>query len=244
MKRITTLTIAAVLLLGIVAASLFAAACGGVPGDAVATVGDKSITKARFNELIAQAKTQAESQGTTFPGKGSTTYRQYTASVVAYLVQAEVVAQGASTVGVSVTDKEVDAQVTQIAQSYGGEKKVLAILKQQGMTMADLRQSLKNRLLSQKVASAVVKTVTVDDAQVRAYWQAHASEYRKKAKTATYAKAKAKISAKLLNEARQEVWQKWLAQETDDLGVAYATGYDPAELTASPSPSTSASIGS
>jgi hypothetical protein len=244
MKRIATLTISIILLLGIVAGSLIAAGCGGVPSDAVATVGGTSISKAQFDQLVAQSKTQAESEGKTFPAKGSATYRQFTAGVVAYLVQAEVVTQGASKLGVSVADKDVDAQVAQIEKTYGGATKVLAILKKQGMTMDILKLSLKNRLLSQKVAVAVVKNVKVDDAQVQAYWQANAATYRKKAKTATYAKAKATIRATLLNLARQKAWQAWLTKETGDLGVVYATGYDPAKLTASPSPSASASAGS
>jgi hypothetical protein len=244
MKRIALLAISAILLLGVVAGSLFAAGCGGVPGDAVATVGGKSITKTQFDQLIAQAKAQAEGQGTTFPAAGSATYRQYTASAVAYLVREAVVAQSAGSLGVSVTDKEVDAQVAQIEKSYGGETKVLAILKKQGMTMALLKQSLRSSFLNQRVAAAVVKNVKVDDAQVRAYWQAHAGEYRKKAKTATYAKAKATIRTTLLDQARQKVWQAWLVKKAADLGVVYATGYDPAKLAASPSPSASASAGS
>jgi hypothetical protein len=244
MKRIATLAISVILLLGIVTGSLLAAGCGGVPSDAVATVGGTSISKAQFDQLVAQAKAQAESQGQTFPAKGSATYRQFTAGVVSYLVQAEIVAQGASRLGVSVAGKDVDAQVAQIEKTYGGEKKVLAILKKQGMTMDVLRLSLKNRLLGQKAAVVVVKNVKVDDAQMRAYWQANAATYRTKAKTATYAKAKATIRATLLNLARQKAWQAWLAKETHDLGVAYAAGYDPAKLTASPSPSVSASDGS
>jgi hypothetical protein len=244
MKRIALLAVSALLLLGVVAGSLFAAGCGSVPGDAVATVGGKSIAKTQLDQLIEQAKAQAASQGATFPAVGSATYRRYTASAVAYLVQQAVVAQSAASLGVSVTDKEVDAQVAQIEKSYGGETKVLAILKKQGMTLALLKQSLKSNFLSQRVAAAVVKNVKIGDAQVRAYWQAHAGEYRKKAKTATYAKAKATIDATLLNQARQTVWQAWLVKKTGDLGVAYASGYDPAKLAASPSPSASASAGS
>src|SRR5450830_1875905 len=126
MKRIAAIVIAALALLGILASGLIAAGCGGVPGDAVATVGGTSITKAQFQELMAQAKAQVESQGTTFPAAGSATYKNYTAMIVDYLVQAEVVARSASKFGVSVSDKQVADQVAQIEKTYGGEKKVLA----------------------------------------------------------------------------------------------------------------------
>jgi len=241
MKRIAAIVIAALALLGILASGLIAGGCGGVPSDAVATVGGTSITKAQFQGLMAQAKAQVESQGTTFPTEGSATYKSYTAMIVDYLVQAEVVAQSASKFGVSVSDKQVADQVAQIEKTYGDEKKVLSLLKQQGMTMALLKQSIKSQTLSQLVSARVVAKATVSAAQIKAYWQAHATTLRKSKKTATFAKAKATIHQTLLSQAKSKLWSAWLAQRTGELGVKYAAGYDPAALTTSPTPSASGS---
>lgn len=241
MKRVVAVTIAALALLSIVAASLVSAGCGGVPSDAVATVGDTSITKTQFQELMTQAKAQVGSQGTAFPAKGSATYDRYVASIVDYLVQAQVVTQSASDFGVSVSDAEVATQVTEIEKANGGEKKVLALLKEQGMTMALLKQSITDQTLTQKVAAKVVAKATVSDAQIQAYWQVHAAELRTKKKTATLAKAKATIRQTLLGQARDKLWTTWLATRIDELGVKYAAGYEPSALTASPTPSASAS---
>jgi foldase protein PrsA len=244
MKRVAAVTIAALALLCILAASLLTAGCGsGVPNDAVATVGGTSITKTQLQELMTQAKTQVESQGTTFPAKGTASYDSYLGRVVDYLVQAEVVSQSAGKLGVSVTDTEVNAQVAQIVKSYGGEKKVLALLKQQGMTMALLKESIRDQTLAQRVAAKVVAKATVSDAQIQAYWQAHAATLGKQKKTATLAKAKTTIRKTLLVQAKQTTWTAWLKQRSGDLGVEYATGYAPSELTASPSASASASAG-
>ena len=72
MRRVTTVLIAAVALLGIAAAGLAASACGGssVPSDAVATVGDVTVTKADFEQLLAQAQTQMKAQGMKVPAEG------------------------------------------------------------------------------------------------------------------------------------------------------------------------------
>ena len=122
-----------VALLGIAAAGLLAAGCGGgssgsVPS-AVATVGDARVTKADFQELLTQAKTQVKAQGTTFPPEGSPSYDQYVAQIVDYLVQEQIVAQSAKHLGVQVTDKEVNDQIAQIRKDYGGEEKVRELLK-------------------------------------------------------------------------------------------------------------------
>ena len=248
MRRVTTVLIAAVALLGVAAAGLLVAGCGSsgsasVPSDAVATVGTTTVTKADFDQLLTQAETQMKAQGMTVPTAGSATYDHYVAQIVSYLVQEQVVAQSAKDLGVSVTDKEVTAQIAQIEKANGGEKKVLALLKQQGMTMELLKRSILSQMLSQRAAAKVTTKAAVTDAEVQAYWNAHKAQYLKKKKTNTFAKAKATIKQTLLSANQQQLWSAWLAARERALGVAYAAGYDPARLTASPSTSASSSGG-
>jgi len=242
MKRIAAIA-AALAVMGIVVMGLLTAGCGSgsVPSDAVATVGDTSITQARFQELMTQAKAQVQSQGTPFPTKGSAMYDHYVAAIVDYLVRSEVVARSASTFGVSVSAKDVADHVAQVEKQNGGKQKVLALLKEQGTTMALLEKSIKEQILIERVAAKVVTNAAVSDADVQAYWKAHAAELRKEKKTATFAKAKAGILQALLSQAKDRLWTSWLTERLDELGVTYAAGYDPAKLTASPSASASGS---
>ena len=246
MKRTTVVVLAVLALLGIAAAGLLAAGCGGgdeVSSDDVATVGDSSVTKAEFDKLLTQARTQIKAQGSTFPAEGSPEYDQYVGQIVNYLVQEQIVAQSAGDLGVTVTDKEVNDQIAQIKKAYGGEKKVLALLKEQGMTMDLLERSLRSQALTQKVAAAVVKKASVSDADIQAYWDAHKAQLGKKKATATLAKATATIRATLLGRAKQQIWKAWILERTKALGVVYAAGYDPAKLLSSASPSPSGGNG-
>jgi parvulin-like peptidyl-prolyl isomerase len=248
MRRVTTALIAVLALAGLVAAGLLATGCGqssaSVPSNAVATVGDVQVSKADFQELMTQAKTQMTASGMTMPKAGTATYKHYVAEIVQYLVQEQIIAQSAKDLGISVTDKQVTAQVTQLEQAYGGKAKVLALLKQQGMTMELLKRSIKGQALAQQALAKVAKDVTVSDAEIQAAWQANKSDYQKKKKTNTFAKAKATIKQSLLSTAQQKVWNTWLDKRVKELGVAYAEGYDPTALTASASPSASASAAS
>ena len=239
MRRVTTVLIAAVALLGIAAAGLAASACGGssVPSDAVATVGDVTVTQTDFEQLLAQAQTQMKAQGMKVPEKGSATYDHYVAQIVNYLVQEQVVAQSAKELGVSMTDKEVNDQVAQLVKAYGGEKKVLELLKQQGMTMDLLKRSIRSQTLSDRAAEIVTKNAAVSDAEIQAYWTAHKAELSKDKKTATLAKAKTTIQQTLLSAKKLQLWNEWLAKRIKAIGVAYASGYDPAKLTPSASAS-------
>ncbi len=239
MRRVTTVLVAAVALLGIAAAGLAASACGGsdVPSDSVATVGDIAVAKADYEALLKQAQTQMKAQGMALPDKGSDTYDHFAGQIVNYLVQEQVVEQSAKKLGVSMTDEEVDQQVAQLEQAYGGEKKVLEMLKEQGMTMELLKRSIRSQTLADRAAEVVTKDAAVTDAAIEAYWNAHEAELSKVKKTATLAKAKKTIKQTLLSARKLELWNAWVAERSKAIGVVYAAGYDPAELTASPSAS-------
>ncbi len=136
-KRVLLSLVVAVLLV----ASL-AAACGGgsIPTGAIATVGSGVVTKAQFDGVIRQAKAQAKTASQTFPAVGSYSYNQYAAQVVTYLVTQEIINQAAVGMRITVTDKQIKDRIAQLEKAYGGAKKVDTILKQQGMTRADLTQ--------------------------------------------------------------------------------------------------------
>lgn len=57
----------------------------------------------------------------------------------------------------------------------------------------------------------------------------------------TLAQAKSAIEQQLKYQKQATVWQDWLKKALKDTEIAYAAGYDPALLTASPSPAASAS---
>jgi foldase protein PrsA len=244
MRRVITALVAAAALLGLAAAGLVVAGCGdqssSVPSDAVATVGDVQVTKADFQTLMTQAKTQMEASGMTVPKEGTTTYHHYVAQIIQYLVQEQVVAQSAADLGVSVTDKEVDAQVKQLEDAYGSEKKVVSLLKKQGMTMELLKRSIRSQTLAQRAIEVVTKDAKVSDADIKSYWTAHRSQYAKDKSTDTFAKAKGAIRQELLSAKQQQIWNAWLDKRVKELGVTYAAGFDPAvlhaALSASPSP--------
>jgi FKBP-type peptidyl-prolyl cis-trans isomerase (trigger factor) len=247
MRRVTTVLLAAAAIAGLAAAGMLAAGCGSesagssVPDDAVATVGGVSVSQADFDQLMTQARTQMEASGMTVPEKGSDSYDHYVAQIVQYMVQEQVIAQSAADLGVTVTDKDVADQVKQLEEAYGGEDKVLTLLKEQGMTMELLRRSIKGQTLSQRAIEVVTKSATVSDADVEAYWDSHKSELAKDKKTNTFAKAKKTIKETLLSAKQQQIWNEWLDKRVEELGVVYAAGFDPAELNASASASPSAS---
>ena len=158
------------------------AACGGGGGGKsasklaatdVAVVGSTHIPQEFFNSLMSLQKLNAKQQGQTFPKQGTTGYQTVSGQVVTALVQAIERQQKAADLGITVTDKQVQAQLDKvIKQNFGGsQSKYKASLKTEGVTDAFVRfYYIKTGLLGQKLFANVTKGVTVSQKDIAAYY--------------------------------------------------------------------------
>jgi parvulin-like peptidyl-prolyl isomerase len=171
-------------LLGIVLALVVAAlagltvACGNsqLPGDAVAKVGDTSISAAKFDKAVAQ---EAGAYGITKAGNPDI-YKEVQKWVIENLVASELAAQQASKLGVSVPDADVQTEFDNYVDSYysGDQSSLETALTADGLTIDDFKQSIKDGLLMNKVRDAVVKDVTtVPEDKIAAYYAANLTSF-------------------------------------------------------------------
>jgi parvulin-like peptidyl-prolyl isomerase len=172
----------------LLAAGLLLAGCGGggsqsVPANAVAVVGADTITKTQFNALLEGAKRTYTARKTPFPKAGTSQYKSLQDQAMQYLVQQSELEQKAKDMGVTVTDKDVNARLKQIKTQYfgGSEKRYQAQLKQQGLTEDQIKKDLHAQILSEKLYAAITKPVKVSDADVAKYYKDHKATYEQKA---------------------------------------------------------------
>jgi foldase protein PrsA len=165
-------------------AGLLLAGCGGggsasVPSDAVALVGSTPITKAQFDQLMTIAEDEDKAAKKAVPKVGTTAYTQLRDQAVGYLVQASELEQEAKKMGVSVGQKDINAQFKQIEQQYygGSKKKFVAGLKKSGLTLAQYTQLQRVTLLAQKVNKKVTSGIKVSKADAKNYYKSHKSTY-------------------------------------------------------------------
>jgi parvulin-like peptidyl-prolyl isomerase len=163
--------------------AVLVAGCGGgtkaVPADAVAVVGQDTITKQQFNTLLDGAKRTYKARKTAFPKPGTTQYKSLQDQAMQYLVQESELEQKAKDIGVAVTDKDVATRLNQIKQQYfgGSQKKYETQLKSQGLTEPQVKQDLHAQILSEKIYNKVTSDVKVTDADIQKYYKEHKSDY-------------------------------------------------------------------
>ena len=166
--------------------ALAAAGCGSsdessqeVPDDAVAVVGDQKISRAEYEQVLAQARTSYKARKQDFPKAGSTDFEQLKQAIVRSLVEQEQFEIGAEDLGVTVTDEEITKRLNQLKEQYfgGDEKKYKAELEKQGLTEEQVRDDLRSRLLSEKIYKEVTADVEVTDADVKKHYDENKSQF-------------------------------------------------------------------
>ena len=164
--------------------ALVAAACGSgsdsVPTGAIAVVDGTDIPKKDLDELIEQAKKGYESQNQDFPKAGTPEYQSIQTQYVAYLVELEQLRQAAEELGVSVSEKDVDAAEEELIKTRfdGKRSDYEKALEKQGFTAEQYRENaLEVSALSTKIFDVVTKDVKVTEQEILAYYTQNQSQY-------------------------------------------------------------------
>ena len=205
-----------------VAMAVALAACGGdsIPGNAVAKVGDASITKDTFNhwmkvaaisssgatepdkagasanvpnpadgfkECIAEkkktapkpAKGQPVPTDAQFKSQCSQQYEGLKQQVLQFLISSQWIQGEAKDQGVTVSDKEVQAQFDKTKkQSFPKEADFQKFLKTSGMTLDDIKFRVKLDALSNKLRTKITKGKdAVSDKQISDYYNKNKTRF-------------------------------------------------------------------
>jgi foldase protein PrsA len=160
------------------AVAALAAGCGGgggsVSADAVAQVGSTPITKATFSDLMQVGAANYLSHGQKPPKVGTPQYTQLKQAAVVFLVQQEELRQEGEKIGVTVTQKDINARVAQIKATHfhGSQKKLDAALKKNHITLDQYEKfELVPQLLPQMIYDKVTSSVKVSKAAAEAYYK-------------------------------------------------------------------------
>src|SRR3954468_15873526 len=160
------------------------AGCGGgssasLESDDVAAVGNVHVTKAQFAALIDQAKRSYAQQGRPFPKQGTTDYETVKGQAMALLVQQAEREAKASSMGIKISDKDVQKRLDQIVKQYfhGKQSEYKAQLKKQKLSDKQVREDIRSQLISEAVFNKVTTSAKVSDDDIHQYYISHPQQY-------------------------------------------------------------------
>jgi parvulin-like peptidyl-prolyl isomerase len=168
-----------------VAFALVVVACGtssdagDVPQNSVAVVGNKTITKAEFDDLVNYAKRSYDAQKRPFPKVGTQEYAQIRDQAVRFLVQRAQFEVKADDLGVDVTDEAVDQRIEQYKKERhgGSDKKFQAELKAQGLSEEQARDIIRANLIQEGIYKKVTADANVTDKEIQEYYNKNKAQY-------------------------------------------------------------------
>jgi len=189
-KRIISVALITLFATSLIGCNMIEKTPEGIAKSEVAKVFGTKITRGQVDEqltgVIKQIQTQygADYKNNTEAMTALTTQKQ---QVLAGLINEQIVNYKAQELKIMPTDaklnEEVNNQLVEIKKSLGTEAKYQAALTQANLTEAALKARIKPSVIQDALYTETTKDVKVTDAQAKAYYDAHLTEYTTKTNT-------------------------------------------------------------
>lgn len=177
-------------------------------GDTVAVVNGHKIKGAVFNRMLTQVHAQDQQQqmqqmqqGQAAPSPSAKKEKQQAIDTV---VGTELLAQAADSHGYSASKKSVDRQIGQVRKQYPTKAKLNRALKQNHLTMKELRAEIADRVKIQTYVSKELGPFTVGDKQISAYYAQLKKQAGGRSSLPPLKKVKPQIKQQLETQKQQE----------------------------------------
>ncbi len=148
------------------------AACHRPPSaDVVATVNGKDILRADLDSAYQAGQT--DNQQKLDPVASDIRRLQ----ILRGMIDDEILQQRAARLNLTASDEDVNAKLTEIKAPYT-EDQFDALLKQQGLTLDELKRNVRRQLTRDKLLNKEIESkINITDADVRDYYNAHKSDF-------------------------------------------------------------------
>jgi len=156
----------------------------GVPPSVAAVVGNERISKAELASQIAITRRQYAVKKAPFPMPGTQEFRGIRDKALKYLVQESELEQKLHALGVKpVTARDVDARLASVKKKLFGnvQSAYTQALANTGLTEADAKAELRDRLVEARLFDHVNADARVSDLEVRRYYDSHKTDYGRSA---------------------------------------------------------------
>jgi len=139
--------------------------------DIMAKVNGKKITR---EEVEKYYKNQTSGSTQQLTGEQATILRL---NILKGLIEDEIMLQRAQKLGLLATDEEVDSKLAELKAPYTQEE-FERRLKEQNMSLDDLKRELRRNLTIQKVFNKeITSKITIADADISSYYNEHKAEF-------------------------------------------------------------------
>jgi peptidyl-prolyl cis-trans isomerase SurA len=145
-----------------------------VSPDVMATVNGKDISRSELDKAYNNYKS---TQGDAPQDPSTEQANIVKLNLLRQLIDNEILQQRAAKLNLSASDEDVNAQLVEFKAPYT-EEEFAKRLKQQNMTLDDLKQQIRRKLTGDKLINKeIVSKINITDADINGYYAQHKSEF-------------------------------------------------------------------
>jgi peptidyl-prolyl cis-trans isomerase SurA len=161
----------------LVAAIFFVRPAWALDDALLAVVNDEAITvkdlQGYLNGIYAQLRIEGRPAE-----EAREIMKEYETKGIDQLIEDKLVLYAADQAGVQIRPKAIDERVDEIKKRYPSYQAFLDALKQEGLTVSDVRKKIENQFKGQVIINAEVRSkITINPQEVTAYFNAHSDEF-------------------------------------------------------------------
>lgn len=142
--------------------------------------------------------------------------KQTLRTVLDQMIDAQLIAQSAKQMGISVTDQEVKDKVEAIKKSFPTPRDFYSSLNKQNVTLPDFKAGIKDQLLRQKITSRRTVDMKISEEKVRRFFEQNRNDF-----PGDYTSARPRIEQYLAESVAQETFKQWLNEERRRSRIEY-----------------------
>jgi hypothetical protein len=173
--------------------------------DLVATVDGKDISKQEYNKELEAMKASYEQQGMPADQMDSKMKKELEKSVLDQMINAELLLQTAEKDGISIEQKEVDAELEKIKTNFGDEKQFEEALKKNEMTEKELKGQLEKQMTVTKYLDSKIGKVEASEQEIQAMYDQYKQQLEsQKQKPEELEKIKPQLEQQVLSQKKDE----------------------------------------
>jgi parvulin-like peptidyl-prolyl isomerase len=163
--------------------ALFAAAvlvltgCGTLLDQAAASVGEEKITTDEVEGPLTRFENCDQFDQATQESSPNEVKREYEQTLLSRLIRRKVLEKEAAEAGVEVTDADVDQRIDQIREDFDSEKAFQDELKAQCVTIAEVREFVRDSEIEQRLRERVTEDVGPTEEELQAEYDSQVDDF-------------------------------------------------------------------
>lgn len=149
----------------------------GLLAPAAAVVHGEKITTEQIEAAVADFQKSPEFERLATRGDADAITREFEQSYLSQLIRRAVFEPEAERLGISVTEEEVQSQLDGIKAEFPSESAFNEALKEQGLTLEQLTQLVRDRALEEKLRAEITEAEAPPESELRAYYEEHQDDF-------------------------------------------------------------------